>query len=69
MLTVNLFCLQVKEAEDRVRESEYELRVSQSTSSEINISMETLKRDLSERSTKLKKRDAQLKKLVEEYKK
>ena len=69
MLTVSLFCLQVKEAEDRVRESEYELRVSQSTSSEINISMETLKRDLSERSTKLKKRDAQLKKLVEEYKK
>lgn len=66
---MNLFCLQVKEAEDRVRESEYELRVSQSTSSEINISMETLKRDLSERSTKLKKRDAQLKKLVEEYKK
>ena len=61
--------MQVKEAEDRVRESEYELRVSQSTSSEINISMETLKRDLSERSTKLKKRDAQLKKLVEEYKK
>lgn len=66
---MSLFHSQVKEAEDRVRESEYELRVSQSTSSEINISMETLKRDLSERSTKLKKRDAQLKKLVEEYKK
>ena len=52
-----------------MRESEYELRVSQSTSSEINVNLETLKRELAERSSKLKKRDAQLKKLVEEYKK
>ena len=59
----------MKEAEDRMRESEYELRVSQSTSSEINVNLETLKRELAERSSKLKKRDAQLKKLVEEYKK
>ena len=60
---------QMKETEDRAKETEYELRISQSTTSEINTSMESLKREFVERSSKLKKRDAQLKKLVEEYKK
>ena len=60
---------QMRETEDRAKETEYELRVSHSTTSEMSTSMDSLKRELAERSAKLKKRDAQLKKLVEEYKK
>ena len=62
-------CVKVKESEDRARESEYELRVSHSTTTEMNITVERLKKEASERSAKLKKRDAQVRKLLEEYKK
>ncbi|KAL8598140.1 hypothetical protein ACOMHN_043211 [Nucella lapillus] len=59
----------VKEMEERTKELEYELQTSQTTASEQSRTLDGLKKEISERSTKLTKRDRQLTRLVPEYKK